>query len=217
MNRADALEDSPRRRTVGFALTVLQRRFASRTHAILRSLQRRRARLETTRPAILHGSALYLPEVSSVIDDYYDDELDSAEAEQLEDNVVDAATAARTAEELAAEGGRTDSLNRRKSCLRHVDRFRGRGSPAAALKRQAPLAHRLHRAPRHPRLPRRANSQRAGPRRSGGSDPWRHPPRRAPPHPGAIHRQGTGRPTFNENARRRQQNRRRVGKSGQNE
>jgi hypothetical protein len=85
-------------------LTVLHRRFASSTHAALRSLQRRRVRLKATRHAILHCSALYLPEASSVIDDYYnDDELDSAEAEQLKDNVVDAAIAAHTGEELAAE------------------------------------------------------------------------------------------------------------------
>ena len=37
------------------------------------------------------------------LDDYDDDELDAAEAEQLEEDVVDAATAARTAEELATE------------------------------------------------------------------------------------------------------------------
>jgi len=45
--------DNPRARTVGFALTVLQRRLASSTHAILRSLQRRRERLETKRREML--------------------------------------------------------------------------------------------------------------------------------------------------------------------
>ena len=50
MNRAERLgSDNPRARTVGFALTVLQRRLASSTHAILRSLQRRRERLEAKR------------------------------------------------------------------------------------------------------------------------------------------------------------------------
>ena len=52
MNRADrfaAEGDRVRRNTVGFALTVLQRRLASSPEAILRSLERRRARLERRR------------------------------------------------------------------------------------------------------------------------------------------------------------------------
>ncbi|BCO37716.1 helicase [Mycobacterium heckeshornense] len=124
MNRADALEDSPRRRTVGFALTVLQRRLASSTHAILRSLQRRRARLDTTRQALLRGAAFDLPAQDAAIDDYYDDELDSAEAEELEEHVVDAATAARTAEELAAEIAVLDDLVARATRVRNLGQDR---------------------------------------------------------------------------------------------
>ncbi len=45
MNRAAKL-DGKRRNTVGFALTVLQRRLASSPEAILRSLERRAGRLE---------------------------------------------------------------------------------------------------------------------------------------------------------------------------
>lgn len=45
-NRAEQLEDERRRGTVGFALTVLQRRRASSPEAIYRSLVRRRERLE---------------------------------------------------------------------------------------------------------------------------------------------------------------------------
>nr|WP_255450208.1 helicase-related protein [Skermania sp. ID1734] len=112
MNRADALEDSPRQRTVGFALTVLQRRLASSTHAILRSLQRRRERLEHTRLALVHEGIAASPVLPSgpSLDDYFDDELDSDTAEQLEETVVDAATAARTAEELATEIAVLDRL-----------------------------------------------------------------------------------------------------------
>ena len=55
MNRAESQGDSPQRRTVGFALTVLQRRLASSTHAILRSLQRRRDRLTTMRAELKAG------------------------------------------------------------------------------------------------------------------------------------------------------------------
>ena len=56
MNRAESQGDSPQRRTVGFALTVLQRRLASSTHAILRSLQRRRDRLTTMRAELKGGA-----------------------------------------------------------------------------------------------------------------------------------------------------------------
>jgi SNF2 family DNA or RNA helicase len=45
-NRADALENEGRRGTVGFALTILQRRLASSPEAIYESLRRRRERLE---------------------------------------------------------------------------------------------------------------------------------------------------------------------------
>jgi len=46
-NRADALESEGRKGTVGFALTILQRRLASSPEAIYRSLRRRRERLES--------------------------------------------------------------------------------------------------------------------------------------------------------------------------
>src|SRR5450755_3834309 len=46
-NRADALENDKRSGTVGFALTVLQRRLASSPEAIYQSLRRRRERLES--------------------------------------------------------------------------------------------------------------------------------------------------------------------------
>src|SRR5450432_868632 len=45
-NRADSLENDKRAGTVGFALTVLQRRLASSPEAIYHSLRRRRERLE---------------------------------------------------------------------------------------------------------------------------------------------------------------------------
>ena len=45
-NRAEALENDGRKGTVGFALTILQRRLASSPEAIYQSLRRRRERLE---------------------------------------------------------------------------------------------------------------------------------------------------------------------------
>jgi hypothetical protein len=57
-SRVDALYaagESRRGNTVGFALTVLQRRLASSPEAILRSLERRRTRLENRRDEIRYG------------------------------------------------------------------------------------------------------------------------------------------------------------------
>src|SRR5436853_5974780 len=45
-NRAEALQNDKRAGTVGFALTILQRRLASSPEAIHQSLRRRRERLE---------------------------------------------------------------------------------------------------------------------------------------------------------------------------
>ena len=55
MNRADRL-GGKRKNTVGFALTVLQRRLASSPEAIYRSLVRRTERLERKREEILNGT-----------------------------------------------------------------------------------------------------------------------------------------------------------------
>lgn len=110
MNRAESLIDN-RRRTVGFALTVLQRRLASSTHAILRSLERRRTRLRARKREMLDGvpvGTIVIPNIRSYEDD--PDEFDAAEAEQLEDDVLDAATAAQTAAELDVEIAQLDEL-----------------------------------------------------------------------------------------------------------
>src|SRR5205807_5148814 len=46
-NRAEALQNGKQAGTVGFALTILQRRLASSPEAIYQSLHRRRERLES--------------------------------------------------------------------------------------------------------------------------------------------------------------------------
>jgi superfamily II DNA or RNA helicase len=104
MNRAEKL-DGKRRNTVGFALTVLQRRLASSPEAIYRSLERRVARLERRKQEILDGTAIGEPHATDVIgdDEFDDDEFSAEELENIEDELVDAATAARTVEELDAE------------------------------------------------------------------------------------------------------------------
>ncbi|MDH2444531.1 helicase-related protein [Amnibacterium sp. CER49] len=103
MNLADRL-DGKRRNTVGFALTVLQRRLASSPEAIYQSLRRRAERLERLRLEAVQG-VNHGPEAAPVLsgEDVDVDELDAAELERTEDELVDAATAARTAEELQTE------------------------------------------------------------------------------------------------------------------
>ncbi len=104
MNKAGQLgNDNPRARTVGFALTVLQRRLASSTHAIVRSLQRRRDRLESKRRDMLTPQPRLLDDTTLGARLADPDELDSHELEDLEEQVVDAATAARTVAELDVE------------------------------------------------------------------------------------------------------------------
>lgn len=103
-NRADRLAEGKRRGTVGFALTVLQRRLASSPEAIYQSLRRRRERLERNhREAQLHHRVLSLyPD----LDDEALEDLEEGLAEDVEgaeEALVDQATAALTVEELRLE------------------------------------------------------------------------------------------------------------------
>jgi superfamily II DNA or RNA helicase len=106
MNRAAKLDDK-RRHTVGFALTVLQRRLASSPEAIYQSLVRRSQRLERTKAELLNPSLRRSPNApafdaeAAILDD--PDEYTAAELEYIEEDLVDAATAARTVEELDTE------------------------------------------------------------------------------------------------------------------
>src|SRR6202158_1814112 len=80
-NRAEALENDKRAGTVGFALTILQRRLASSPEAIYQSLRRRRERLEKKlrevelmyRAALLAGPNQDVPELDSDDIDDLDD------------------------------------------------------------------------------------------------------------------------------------------------
>lgn len=100
-NRADKL-DGERKNTVGFALTILQRRLASSPEAIYQSLKRRRERLESR----LIEEHLESREEDYFItnnDDYDDDDLPANEYEDMEEKVVDQASAASTIYELEEE------------------------------------------------------------------------------------------------------------------
>ncbi len=104
MNRAAKLSGK-RKNTVGFALTVLQRRLASSPEAIYQSLLRRSERLKKRREEIENGTYTEEPSrFSELLEDDFDDEDFSAEElEDAEEELMDAATAARTIEELDAE------------------------------------------------------------------------------------------------------------------
>lgn len=103
MGRADTLEGK-KKGMVGFALTILQRRLASSPFAIAESLRRRREKLQTRlerfeNPALLRQAAAW--ETYSATD--IDEELTAEEREELEEELVDEATAAKTIPELQAE------------------------------------------------------------------------------------------------------------------
>src|SRR5579884_2098148 len=120
-NRAENLESEGRKGTVGFALTILQRRLASSPEAIYQSIRRRRERLEKRlreEQLLKRGAELAvdlnagLPALTS--DDIEDlEDAPDSEVETAEERVVDQATAARTITELRAEIGQLADLERR--------------------------------------------------------------------------------------------------------
>ncbi|MFQ3567714.1 MAG: helicase-related protein, partial [Aggregatilineales bacterium] len=120
-NRAEQLENDGRKGTIGFALTILQRRLASSPEAIYQSLKRRRERLEKrlkeaqrTRQRVLQAEGPVYE------DDDWDDFEDApdSEVEQIEAELIDGATAARTVEELEVEINSLRDLERQALQLR---------------------------------------------------------------------------------------------------
>jgi len=103
MGKADALK-GPRKGSVGFALTALQRRLASSPEAIFQSLQRRKQRLESRlreERLLARGQQFAAQNLEAPPED--DDDLSAEEQENLEEKLVDTATAAETIAELEAE------------------------------------------------------------------------------------------------------------------
>ena len=118
-NRAEALQNDRRAGTVGFALTVLQRRLASSPEAIFQSLRRRRERLESRLrevtllqrgggegPLSMPGATLNAEDVEDLEDAPFE------EVEATEEAVLDQATAASTIVELQAEIASLQRLER---------------------------------------------------------------------------------------------------------
>src|SRR6266581_4452993 len=107
-NRAEALENDKRAGTVGFALTILQRRLASSPEAIYQSLRRRRERLESRlrELELLQRGSEVAPVIAAAVPVLDEEDLDEApdnEVEAAEEEILDQATAARTISELKAE------------------------------------------------------------------------------------------------------------------
>lgn len=100
-NRADDL-NKEHRTTVGFALTILQRRLASSPEAIYQSLRRRRERLEHRLAEEKLGKRA-VDYTYGDLEDFDDDDLPPEEEEAMEEKVVDHASAAATIAELEAE------------------------------------------------------------------------------------------------------------------
>ena len=119
-NRAEKLANDKRAGTVGFALTILQRRLASSPEAIYQSLHRRSERLQKRlrelellqRGAAAEAIAATTPALDAEDLEDLEDAPDN-EVEEAEEEILDQATAARTIGELKAEIatlGRLESL-----------------------------------------------------------------------------------------------------------
>ncbi len=108
-NRAEALQNDKRAGTVGFALTILQRRLASSPEAIYQSLKRRRERLESRlkeMELLQRAGKLATLAAGKLLDEEDVEDLEEApenEVEAAEAEILDQATAASTIAELKAE------------------------------------------------------------------------------------------------------------------
>ena len=119
-NRAERL-GGKHKNSVGFALTILQRRLASSPEAIYQSLRRRRIRLESKlaeAKSVASGKVAYTDKWGIDARDFDEDDYDSEEYEQMEDDVVDTASAAATAAELDAEIAILRTLERKANDVR---------------------------------------------------------------------------------------------------
>lgn len=119
-NRADRL-DGKRKNSVGFALTILQRRLASSPEAIYQSLRRRRERLESRLLEVrdqANGIGSYSAVFNQFDEDFDEDDYTPEELEGMEDDVIDTASASATASELEAEIATLKVLERKANEVR---------------------------------------------------------------------------------------------------
>jgi superfamily II DNA or RNA helicase len=128
MNRADRLQDGGRKGTVGFALAALQRRLASSPEAIYQSLRRRHSKMKRRLEEEKLRSRQVLDFQTAVrnTEDLWEaaDELPPEEYEDLEEEIVDQATAAQTVQELESEILVLDRLEQQALQLRNSNEDR---------------------------------------------------------------------------------------------
>jgi SNF2 family DNA or RNA helicase len=170
MGRAERLAaegEGRRGNRVGFAVTVLQRRLASSPEAIFQSLARRRRRLEDKASevkvqqrahSLLAESEplrIQLDDPDEDLDDDIED-LEGAEVEELEEQLVDQATSARTLAELQHEIATLERLEALADRVRksQVDKkwtelvgLLAEAPEMMEAGRITPKAHRVYRAP----------------------------------------------------------------------
>jgi len=122
-NRAEALQNDTRAGTVGFALTILQRRLASSPEAIYQSLRRRRERLERRlrELELAQRATIVSPNLRDLSTEDIEDLEDAPDNElaQVEEEILDQATAAQTITELQRE---IAALNRLEQLANQVRR-----------------------------------------------------------------------------------------------
>lgn len=119
-NRAERL-DGKRKSSVGFALTILQRRLASSPEAIYQSLRRRRERLQSRLAELrdlARGAGPFASASVPFDEDFDEDDLTPEELEGLEESVIDQASASATATELEVEIATLRDLEQRANKVR---------------------------------------------------------------------------------------------------
>src|SRR5450756_543494 len=124
-DRAEALQNDKRAGTVGFALTILQRRLASSPEAIYQSLRRRRERLESRlremevlQRAAVGSAGAGLGALTPILDTEDVEDLEEAPEDEVaaaEEEILDQATAARSIAEQAGPLGSRSRLSARRS------------------------------------------------------------------------------------------------------
>ena len=172
-DRAEALKNEKRSGTVGFAMTILQRRLASSPEAIYQSLRRRRERLEKRQREIellqrggaVPASSFAVPTLDE--DDIEDlEEATETEVEAAEEDVLDQATAASTIAELKTEIGLLGRLEELAAQVR-------RGGQDTKWRELSNLLNEIFSAPGSAA----AIGERPAPRGSGTIDPPKASPR----------------------------------------
>ena len=126
-NRVEALENDTRAGTVGFALTILQRRLASSPEAIYMSIQRRKKRLESKlrELELLQRGGAVSQDMPNNISNFDEEDIEDKEdaiddgSDQNELEIIDQATAAQSIEELRIE---IETLSKLETQAAHVRR-----------------------------------------------------------------------------------------------